>query len=231
MSIKNTERVSVLIPTFNAAAYLAESLESVLLQDWPSIEIIVCDDGSTDDSVVVAQRAGRGIRVELAAHRRGLAATRNRAIGLASGEMLLHLDADDILQPGAITTLARHLSPGCDVVVGRLTSFISPELSREVAARFTLPAEPQGGHLPGTTLVRKSVFETYGLLDESYTIGADLAWFVKAQNSGAVIRRIDDIVLRRRIHGNNQSLVSRKEWPASALRTVRDAIWRRRAQD
>ena len=230
MSITKAERVSVLIPTFNAAAYLAETLENVLLQDWPSIEIIVCDDGSTDDSVGVAQRAGRGITVEFGAHR-GLAATRNRAIALASGEMLLHLDADDILQPGAITTLAQHMSPGCDMVVGRLKSFISPELSHEAAARFTLSAEPQGGHLPGTTLARRSAFEAYGLLDESYTIGADLAWFVKAQNSGAVIRRIDDVVLHRRIHGNNQSLINRKELPSSVLRTVRDAIRQRRAED
>jgi glycosyltransferase involved in cell wall biosynthesis len=230
MSVNTEEMVSVLIPTFNAATYLAETLESVLIQDWPSIEIIVCDDGSTDDSAKIAQRSGREIGVNLGPHR-GLAATRNRAIALARGQMLLHLDADDILLPGAITKLARHLLPGCDMVVGRLKAFVSPDLSSKVAARFTLPAEPQGGHLPGTTLSRRSVFETYGLLDESYTIGADLAWFVKARNHGAVIRNIDDIVLRRRIHGKNLSLSNRKEWPASVLRVVRDAMRQSRAKD
>lgn len=222
--------VSVLIPTFNAQTYLAETLESVARQDWPAIEVIVCDDGSTDDSLAVAQRAGGGIRVEAGPHR-GLAATRNRAIALATGTLVLHLDADDLLLPGAISTLAARMTPECDLVVGRLQAFISPDLPPEQAARFTLPPGPQGGHLPGTTLARKAVFETHGLLDESYAIGADLAWFVNAQGSGAAIRRIDDVVVHRRIHGNNISLTGREDRPSSMLRTVRDALRQKRARD
>lgn len=229
MSGREAELISVLIPTFNAAKYLAETLESVLAQDWPALEVIVCDDGSEDDSVAVARRADPKIVVAPGPHR-GLAATRNRAIALARGQWLLHLDADDLLEPGAIATLAREFLPEYDLVVGRLKAFISPDLPSEVAARFAVPAEPQSGHLPGTTLTRRAVFETFGLLDEDYTIGADLAWFAKARDMGAAIHHIDDIVLRRRIHGNNQSLSGRNEWSASVLRTVRDAMRRKREQ-
>lgn len=222
--------VSVLIPMFNAAKYLAETLDSVLAQDFPAIEVVVCDDGSSDDSLAVARRFGPRVRVDAGPHR-GLAATRNRGIALARGSLMLHLDADDILLPGAISMLAAHLADGVDMVVGMQVPFVSPDLSPEDAARYGEPSVPRIGHLPGTALVRSAVFETHGLLDETYPIGADLAWFVAAQNGGAAIRRIDEVVLHRRIHGNNQSLSSRKEWPASVMRTVRAAMLKRRGAD
>ncbi|GEN99403.1 hypothetical protein NSE01_12360 [Novosphingobium sediminis] len=222
--------VSVIIPTFNAARYLGETLDSVLLQDWPAIEILVCDDGSSDHSIKVARSAGERVRVDPGEHR-GLAATRNRGIRLSRGEMLLHLDADDVLKPGAISILMGWMAGGHDMVVGKFANFISPDLPPEVASRYSVPALPQSGHLSGTTLIRRSAFQTFGLLDEESGVGADMAWCANAEKNGADIKRIDDVVKRRRIHGGNMSLGNREEWAASALRTVRAALQQRRSKE
>jgi glycosyltransferase involved in cell wall biosynthesis len=227
MSKSDAEIISVIIPTFNAAKYLDETLDSVLMQDWAALEILVCDDGSTDLSLEIARRASPRVLVAPGEHR-GLAATRNRGISLSRGQMLLHLDADDVLERGAISTLAGWLTQEHDIVIGKFVSFISPDLPSEMASRYNVPAGAQSGHLSGTTLIRRTAFETYGLFNEEQGAGADLAWCVNAEKCGVGIKRIDAVVNRRRIHGGNMSLINRKEWSASALRTIRATLQQRR---
>ena len=90
-------KVSVLIPAYNAAAYLEQTIESVLAQTWPYIEVIVVDDGSRDDTLAKARRyAGTTVQV-VSQPNAGASAARNHAFLLATGEYIQYLDADDLL--------------------------------------------------------------------------------------------------------------------------------------
>src|SRR6478609_3973202 len=94
--------VSILIPVYNAAPWLARTLESALAQTWPHLEIIVVDDGSRDGSVEVARRyAGPRLQVLTQANA-GAAAARNHALRTARGDFIQYLDADDLLTPDKI---------------------------------------------------------------------------------------------------------------------------------
>jgi GT2 family glycosyltransferase len=77
--------------------------------------------------------------------------------------------------------------------------------------RYLVPSEPQHGHLPGAAIIRASVFGRFGLIDERYEVNADLDWSIRAQDGGARVKLIDDVVLRRRIHGRNLSLTRKGE--------------------
>ncbi len=91
-------QVSVVIPTFNYARYLGEAIESVLAQTYPAYEIIVVDDGSTDDTPAVVERyAGkiRGLRIANG----GVSRARNTGVAAATGDLIAFLDADDHWQP------------------------------------------------------------------------------------------------------------------------------------
>lgn len=91
-------RASVVIPAYNAARYLAETLDSVLAQTLPPHEILLVDDGSTDDTPAVAARyAGRVTHVRQP--NRGVSAARNNGIGRATGNWIAFLDADDVWEP------------------------------------------------------------------------------------------------------------------------------------
>lgn len=92
---------SILIPAFNAARWLAETLESALSQSVADVEVIVVDDGSTDSTEKVARAFGRRIRFERQQNA-GASATRNRLTSLANGEYLQFLDADDLLPANAL---------------------------------------------------------------------------------------------------------------------------------
>ncbi len=94
--------VSILIPCHNAAPWLAETLESALAQTWPNIEIILIDDGSTDESLTIASQFNQSNLRIIAQRNQGAAAARNRGLEVAQGEVMQFLDADDILAPDKI---------------------------------------------------------------------------------------------------------------------------------
>ena len=100
--------VSVIVPAYNAASTVQETLRSVLAQTFSRIEVIVVDDGSTDDTAtVVAEIADQDARVRLERQPQyGVATARNHAIQCASGEFIAPMDADDLWHP---TKLERQL--------------------------------------------------------------------------------------------------------------------------
>lgn len=94
-------RFSVIIPAFNAATTLARAIDSVRAQSWPVHEIIVVDDGSTDDTVDVARRFGDAVRL-IRQRNSGVSVARNAGAAAATGDWLAFLDADDWYAPDRI---------------------------------------------------------------------------------------------------------------------------------
>ena len=94
--------VSILIPAYNAGEWIAETIQSAIGQTWPHKEIIVVDDGSKDDTAAVAQRFASKHLLVVSKENEGAAATRNHALGLAQGDYIQWLDADDLLAPDKI---------------------------------------------------------------------------------------------------------------------------------
>lgn len=97
-----TPLVSILIPAYNAGEFIAETLRSALAQTWPNREIIVLDDGSSDNTLAVARRfESQGVIVETQPNQ-GAAATRNSLFDRSRGQYIQWLDADDLLSPDKI---------------------------------------------------------------------------------------------------------------------------------
>lgn len=111
--------VSVIIPCYNGAVYLRETLQSAANQTQPPLEVIVVDDGSTDDSAAIAESFGPPVRVLRQANQ-GESVARNAGIAAAQGEYLLFLDADDLLEPDALERLAQAVDdvPGGVALMG-----------------------------------------------------------------------------------------------------------------
>src|SRR5690554_3992707 len=92
-------KVSVIIPVYNMEEYLADTLESVLSSDYPNFEVIVMDDGSTDESLAIAKSyAENDSRIRVYSKpNEGASSARNRAIYMAHGRYILPIDGDDLI--------------------------------------------------------------------------------------------------------------------------------------
>lgn len=147
-----TPLVSILIPCYNAAPWLAATLDSALAQSWTRTEIILVDDGSTDSSLAIAEAyAGRGLRV-LSQPNRGASAARNRALREARGDYIQYLDADDLLAPEKIARqlATLNLEDRRVLLSGRWGRF------SDHLANATFSAEAlEGDFIPTDFLVRK----------------------------------------------------------------------------
>lgn len=117
--------VSVLMANYNYGSFIAEAIESVLDQTYPQIELIICDDGSTDDSCdVVEQYARRDTRVKLIRLQQnsGMAAAANAAYAASSGEIICLLDSDDTYTPSKVEEVVNHFlaRPQVGMVIHRI---------------------------------------------------------------------------------------------------------------
>lgn len=117
--MKKNPKISVIIPVYNAGAYLEECLDSVLHQTYGNLEILLIDDGSTDGSGALcdayAARDGR-VRV-FHQENRGQSAARNAGLGAMTGELIAFVDADDVAAPDMLQNLLGALDTGADFAV------------------------------------------------------------------------------------------------------------------
>lgn len=103
--------VSILIPAYNAEEWIADTLRSALAQTWPNKEIIVVDDGSTDQTLAVARKFESDLVRVVTQKNQGAAVARNTAFSLSKGDYIQWLDADDLLSPHKISRQMEALDP------------------------------------------------------------------------------------------------------------------------
>lgn len=184
--------VSVVIPTFNHAQFVTEAVESALSQTYQPLEVIVVDDGSTDETKsVLAPYVGRiqYVRQE----NRGLSAARNVGIGRASGEWIALLDADDLWSPHKIQLQveASRANPELTLIGGRggATDQFSAPVGDLAVREFTvldfLTSTPFG---PSAAMVRRDLFSTIGCFDEELSPVADRDFWLRAAAASRVGR-------------------------------------------
>lgn len=205
------DKLSVIIPAYNAGKYLAEAAASVREQGWQGeMEVIIINDGSEDATLSVARKVGD---IVLSKERGGAAAARNMGIRNSSGELLLFLDADDILSHGAVGRLYEPMHGNKEVIAvfGKARDFCSPELSAEQVEHLQARKEPYGGVLPGCALIRREAFEKIGLFDESLKTGETVAWQMNLRERKIPVVSIDYVTLNRRLHMSNTGRLNTRQ--------------------
>ena len=199
----DTVRVSVIVPVFNAAAFLAATIGSVFRQRHNRLEVIVVDDGSTDGSSAIATEWGERIRY-VRQPNAGPPSARNRGLRLATGQFITFIDADDLWPDDRLETQLRLFAshPDVDIVAGRF-QWVRAVESGDSPAHLAPIAEPRNPLSLGTGLFRRRVFETVGEMDETLWCSDDVDWYLRARELGIPMLLHDDVVLWYRRHESN----------------------------
>lgn len=202
--------VTVVIPCYNAARYLAETIESVIAQTYSPIELIVVDDGSSDDTARVAQVYP--LRY-ISQKNRGVSAARNTGIRDSRGKYVLFLDHDDRLLPRAVEIGVEFLEqhPECSMVVGEhryigsngeyLGSSQKCATGRDA---YLILLEHNFVETPCSALHRRSSFSTAGMFDETMFGAEDHELYLRLARNGSILAH-DAEVSEYRQHETNSS--------------------------
>jgi len=222
--------VTVVLPAFNGAAFIAEAIASVRRQSHPALEIVVVDDGSTDATATVVQSLGDDIRY-VRQRRGGPAAARNRGVSLARGSLVAFIDQDDLWPDDHLSVLQTLLAETAAVAMGTTQALVPASEAR--ATVFVPYGAPWRAPHVGAALFRREAFEIVGSLDQTLRYCSDdLDWFMRARERGAVVAETDAVTLLFRIHHMNTSRDT--EFRRNALLEAVHASIRRRqrfAQD
>lgn len=218
MSVDALPKVSVLVISYNQERYISEAIESAVAQDYPDLEVVVSDDGSTDrtpDIIRELQLRHPGRIVALCnAVNVGITRNCNQALRACSGNYIAFLGGDDVLLPGKISAQMRWFQEDPSrVLCGHRTDVFyedgsrPPTPDREVCSEGTGPELiiRQGAPFCGSAvMVKASAIPGYGF-DESIPIASDLLLWIDVLSAGGKFGYVDGVYARYRRHSNNIS--------------------------
>ena len=225
----NTPLVSIIIPVYNGEAYLADAVDSIHRQNYEPLEIIIVDDGSTDNTANIVEGMSGNICYVYQPNN-GPAAARNRGLKIAKGDVMGFLDADDLWSGNKLKIQKGLLDqkPGVEIVLGLLQrmQLIHPPGGTPLFKEWSEPI--MNMHL-GSALIRKSVFDKVGYLDESLGYCEDWDWFMKTKEKNIPMLVHQDVVYYYRRHDQNITNDSKTNFNF-ALKMLRQSLNRRRQQ-
>ena len=169
----NKPLVTVIIPTYNRGWIIKEAIDSVLNQDFRDYELIVVDDGSSDNTQEILGAYGKTLAV-FQQPNKGVSGARNSGIAAASGQLVAFLDSDDLWLPGKLSSQVKFFEENADAVINQ---------TQEIWIRNGVRVNPKNRHhkfsgmiferslalclvSPSAVMIRKSLFDTVGVFDE-----------------------------------------------------------------
>ena len=200
---------TVVMPAYNAAAYLSQTIESVLSQSFTNFELIIIDDGSTDDTSEIAQKYSEidnRVKVLLQSNQ-GVSATRNKGISLSQSKYIAFIDADDKWFPENLKLHFEHLekNPHLGVSYAKV-EFLHPDGNHtgKIARGRLTKLQPQHFLYENPTMtvsnivVRRQVFEEVGCFDCTMSYSEDIDFLFRTACSRWKVEGIDQILLAYR---------------------------------
>jgi glycosyltransferase involved in cell wall biosynthesis len=211
-------KVTIVTPSFNQGKYLEETIRSVLSQDYPNIEYIVIDGGSTDNSVEVIRKYESQLAYWISEKDLGQADAINKGFRKSSGDFLGWINSDDVLYPSAVSSVMKVFSsyPNVDLVYGDVEQGRStgigaqPLLGQqmdftEMLKTLQVPMPQQG------SIWRRSVVDRVGSLDSRWHVVLDREFFTRVAENCKIFY-LPGVLGFFRHHEQSKSISQQRSW-------------------
>lgn len=199
--------ISVVIPCYNHGKYLNATVESVLQSDYQDVEVIIVNDGSSDNSEAVALRLAHfnGKIRYIFEENQGPAVARNRGIREATGEYILPLDADDLISPHYISEAINELQDESVKLVYCNAEFIDGKTGPWILKPFSLRLLARDNMIFCSGIFRKADWEKAGGYDEKMVWGReDWEFWISLLKSGGKVVKLAQTGFYYRIHAGSR---------------------------
>jgi glycosyltransferase involved in cell wall biosynthesis len=222
--------ISTIIPVWNGEKYLAEAIESALKQDYLEQEIIVIDDGSTDNTASVAKQFINKIQY-IYQKNKGLGASRNTGIKAAQGSYIAFLDSDDQWEKNKLSSQMEVMlkTENDPLIFGYVKQFFCKTLSHEETQHIFLNDALLPGYIAGALLLSKDRLQEVGPFIEKNQLGEFIEWYLRVLAKNIPVVMLEKCLLYRRIHqhnmGRRHDIYSRTDY----LKILKAELNRRRA--
>lgn len=207
----NLPSISIVTPSFNQAEYLERTIRSVLEQNYPKLEYIIIDGGSTDGSVDIIRKYADRLAFWVSEPDKGQAHAINKGLKHATGDWVAWQNSDDIFYPNAFSNLAKAVSaePNASLIIGNM-NLIDKE---DVLLRDIKYVRPTYESLLAEGMVltnqsafwRRDVHAKFGYLDENLDCGFDFEWFLRVLQSGVRAAHVDAVWGGLRMHEDTKT--------------------------
>ncbi len=203
--------ISIVTPSFNQAQFLEQTIESVLGQEYPALEYVVQDGGSSDGSREILERYSDRLHHWESAPDGGQTPALNLGFARTSGEVMAYLNSDDLLLPGALDYVTRflHSHPEVDVVYGHrvLIDEAGMEIGRQVIPRHSDRVLSWADFIPQETrfLAPRRMGASRRAFDESFGCAMDWDLLVRLRDAGARMVRVPRFLGAFRVHGEQKT--------------------------
>ena len=226
-------RVSIVTPSYNQGRFLEETIISVLNQDYPNLEYIMIDGGSTDNSVDIIRKYEDRLAYWVSEPDKGQSDAINKGFQRATGEILAWLNSDDIYLPGAIKAAVQFFEqhPDIDFVYGDFC--LIDERGRVLFQRKEIDFDYKillyGCNLISqpTSFFRRTVLDKIGFLDQTLDYLMDYEFWLRASNNGVRFKHIPNTLAAFRLHSTTKT-VSERTKQLSEFRLIRDMCRQRK---
>lgn len=211
--------ISVIIPTYNRKNSISEALESIYAQSYKNYEIIVIDDGSTDETSNFISYIHPNVRLLTLPKNKGAANARNRGIEIANGDVLAFLDSDDLWAPDYLLSQISYLQNNPDASAVFSSHLKSDEFNNTInishrwpikAPQLQLVINKNFIHTMSLFMVRKDAFLKTGKLKVKLTICHDRDFYIRFLESYNIAYNCTTLVIRR--YSSNQVTHDIKKW-------------------
>lgn len=202
--------ISIVTPSYNQGHFIEETITSVLDQQYPNLEYIVIDGGSTDNSVEIIKKYQQHLKFWVSEKDKGQANAINKGLQHCTGEIFNWLNSDDYLEPGALQKIAAaFVDEEVQMVAGKVRNFSSADeevvQNQKLSAKGLMCWEPGVQFVQPGVWMRRELIDVCGGIDEQFHYAFDWDLYIRYLYHSPVVKEIPDLLVHFRLHEQSKT--------------------------